>query len=440
MRALRGNRDRVCSASPRMSTQPEPARGTFDRHRKWLIILPFVATLLPLAMFEAGVRLFIEPSPYSYGKFRGAELPPLKLIPFPRAVRPDLEAPFQDLVVGGEKITRGDLFGYRREDPDIGYVNEENRRSKNGWWQSNEIGARSRTPTPRAVPVGLRRVVVFGDSFAAGTRLPQDAMWTAQLQGIRPDLDIVNLGIDGYGLGQALLLDRRMRGRIDYDVALYLFVPWHDPWHDVNVMRYLGEGWSSFTPMPRFVLDGEGLRLVPPFYPRGTMVYERDHPEASPELSAHLHTFDRFYIPYLYEPPPVVSRFVLWKLIAAKRGENARRRIREEIGRNVDGEAYELSRRILKTAHDEGAAAGHRVVVAVLPVQANLAQIGKSVEAREHWRRIVSGIRAQGIETIDLADALAAAPPEDLDAGYDGTHYGPRASAVIAGAIAAALR
>jgi hypothetical protein len=93
---------------------------------------------------------------------------------------------------------------------------------------------------------GSRRVAVFGDSFAAGTRVPQESTWTGSSKRNRPGLEVVNFGVDGYGMGQALLLDRRMRDRIDYGVALYVFVPWHDPWRDVNVVRYLGEGWNSF--------------------------------------------------------------------------------------------------------------------------------------------------------------------------------------------------
>jgi hypothetical protein len=415
-----------------------PTRPAERDHRygRWLVLLTVLAVVVPIALFEAGIRVFIAPSPRSYGTFRGVELPPLAIIPFAHPVSRNEEAPFEHLAVDGHPITRGDLFGYLKEDPDLGYVWEPNRRSKNGWWQSNELGARSRTPTPAAIPAGRTRVVVFGDSFAAGTRLPQEETWPAQLAAARPDLDVVNLGVDGYGLGQALLLDRRMRGRIDYDVALYLFVPWHDPWRDVNVIRYLGEGWGSYTPMPRFVLDGPGLRLIPPFYPRGSMVYERDYPTASPELRAHLRAYDRFYVPFLYEPPPVLSRFVIWKLLAARRGEEERRRIRFAIGTELDGEAFEVSRRILKVAGDEAAASGRRMIVAVLPVAADLGQLAESEDARDRWRRIVTGIGSRDVETVDLAEALAAAGPGELDEGRDGTHYGPKASAVIARALA----
>lgn len=420
-----------------MSETPAPRPS---RYRFWLFLLPVVAVVVPVAAFEIGLRFFVQPSPYSSGRLHGRELPPLKVVPFDHSMRPDAAQPIEGLVVDAKRITRGDLFGFLKEDPEIGYVWEPARRSANGWWESNALGARSRTATPRTVPGGLRRVAVFGDSFAAGTRVPQELTWPARLQALRPDLDVVNFGVDGYGMGQSLLLDRRMRAKIDYGIALYLFVPWHDPWRDVNVIRYLGEGWGSYTPMPRLVPDGEGLKLVPPYYARGTEVYDDDYLRLSPGLRDHLRAYDRFYIPSLYEATPVLSHLMLWNLIAARRGEDERRRVREEMGGRLDREAFEVTRRILKVARHEATESGRRVVVAVLPVQSDLAQLAKDPAARERWKGIVEGIRALGAQTIDLAPALSQATPDRIDEGYDGTHYGPNASEVIAEALARELK
>jgi hypothetical protein len=403
--------------------------------RVWVVALPVLAVALPLAAFEVGMRFVVKPSTRSAGLYRGIELPPVPVVPY-RFVRPDPGTPVPGAVVDGHPLTRGDLFGSLREDPEIGYALTPAFRSRYGWWESNELGARSRTPTSKAVPEGRRRVAVFGDSFAAGTRVPQESTWTVQLEAKRPGLEVVNFGVDGYGMGQALLLDRRMRDRIDYGVALYVFVPWHDPWRDVNVVRYLGEGWNSFTPMPRFVLDGAGIRLVPPLYPNGTAVYEKDFPAISPGMRDHLRAYDRFYVRSLHEPPPVISHLMLWKLVAGNRGANRRAEIREEIGRDVGGEAFEVCRRILKSADDEARARGAKVLVAVLPVQADLEQLAKDPGARDRWQHIVRSIHVRGIDTVDLAPSLLAAPAADIDFGADGTHYGPKVGAVVAQTLA----
>jgi hypothetical protein len=218
-----------------------------------------------------------------------------------------------------------------------------------------------------------------------------------------------------------------------------VWVPYHDPWRDVNVIRYLGERWGSSSPMPRFVLDGEGIRLVPPLYPRGTTVYERDYPEASPELRAHLRAYDRFYVPALYEPA-LATRLMFWKLIVARRERHTQKLTRRAIGTDVGGEAFELSRRILLTARDEGRTAGRRVVVVVLPVERDLEVLDRLDKARVRWRAIVDSLQARGLEVLDLAPALSVLPPEERDSGIDGTHYGPKMSRAIARASAEGVR
>ena len=59
---------------------------------------------------------------------------------------------------------------------------------------------------------------MFGDSFAAGTRLPHEQTWTSQLQALRPDLEVVNFGVDGYGgvVQLPLALDRVLAGESPY--------------------------------------------------------------------------------------------------------------------------------------------------------------------------------------------------------------------------------
>jgi hypothetical protein len=403
------------------------------------LVVPPGALIVGFLLFDAALRLAVEPSPRSYGKLRGHELPPVRLIPAPAPPVTDPAAPWSNLVVDGVPITHGDLFGSKREHPRIGYVWVESWTSANGWWRTNELGARRDRPAPREAPAGKRRIAFFGDSFAAATRVAQDQAWSTRLETLRPDLDVVNFGTDGYSSAQSFLRYQEVAGRIEMDVACFIFVPWHDPWRDVNVMRSLGEQWTSYTTMPRFVLEGDGLRFVPPLYERAATIYERHYPEPGTDLLAHLRAYDRFFVEATHVPPPGLGRLVTWKLLAAHRADEARRRIRMEIGGDLDGEAFEITRRIFAAATKEGSARGHRVVVGVLPVQRDLTNLERSELARERWRGILERFRLAGVETLDLSPTLLAAPPEDRDDGYDGTHYGPRANLRIAEALAAGL-
>ena len=282
-------------------------------------------------------------------------------------------------------------------------------------------------------------MLVFGDSFAAGTRLPGAETWAAQLQALRPDLEVVNFGVDGYGVGQSYLLFQRVREELDWDVALFVFVPRHDPWRDVNVSRWVGDSWPSYIPMPRFVLEGDDLRLVPAPYPKGTDVYRHDWPEASPTLRHHLRAYDYFYDPLLFESPPVVGHLVSWKLLAVWMAERRKAVKRRAIVDDLDGEAFTLCEHLLLRAQQDAAAAGKEFHVAVLPADGEAPAMRGSEGARQRWARMVGRLQGRGLHVVDLAPALVAAPAGDLDHGADGTHYGPRASAQLANALARAL-
>ena len=84
------------------------------------------------------------------------ERPPVKLIPYDRSPpKTDRDASYEGLVVDGDRISVGDIFGFHRDDPVLGYTPQENVVSLNGWWQSNNIGARKRRDTPPSVEISV---------------------------------------------------------------------------------------------------------------------------------------------------------------------------------------------------------------------------------------------------------------------------------------------
>src|SRR2546428_7764923 len=212
-----------------------------------------------LLALEGLLRAFVTPSPRSAGRLFGSELPPVHLIP---AEPP--QPPRRDAQPG--RIRYDDLNGIVRDDPVLGYAPREHAISTNGWWQSNNLGARARHDTASTVAPGTTRVLVFGDSFAAGSRVAQESAWPAVLAAAAPRLEAAKLGVDGYSLAQSLLRYRGLREAITHDVVVLTLSPRADLWRDLNTLpRPLG--WRPYRGMPRLVLDG-GLQLVPrPHYP-----------------------------------------------------------------------------------------------------------------------------------------------------------------------------
>ncbi len=136
------------------------------------VLLVLGSTLTALLLFEGVARLMVRPSAVAWGTLGGRELPPLRIVPQPASpdFNPDLPVPEQ--AADGERLTQGDLYGVFREDPEIGYTWAPSRVSRHGWWRANALGARADAETAVAVPAGKRRMLVFGDSFAALVAAP----------------------------------------------------------------------------------------------------------------------------------------------------------------------------------------------------------------------------------------------------------------------------
>ncbi len=404
-----------------------------------LTLLALSALLFSL-LFEGAVRLFVRVSPTSYGTLLGRDLPPVRVIP-PRL--PDPAAATATHAETTDAIGWADLQGTLREDAGLGYAPLERSTSPHGWWTTNDIGARSTTDTAPQPPPGTRRLLVFGESFASGSRVRQADAWPAVL-GATTGLDVVNLAVDGYGMGQSFLRFRRLAPALGYDTAMLVFVPSTDLWRDVNTIRALAKpSWNSYTVMPRFALDDGRLVLAPSPYELGSDVYADNAAGLGDRLRRHLLAYDRFYFRSRYESPPILGNLVLYKIAAQVYASLRKSLLLRRMGAGhfaLDSEAVQVSRKIVEAMRAEVRSAGRRFVLALLPEHAELRHLRRSARSAANWRALVSTMCADDTACIDLAPALLAAPPEQLDRGYDGSHFGPAGNRVIAGAIADGLR
>jgi lysophospholipase L1-like esterase len=395
------------------------------------MILALGVAVVTLGALELGLRAFVRPSRQSTGRLFGSELPPVRLVP-PEAPRrvPRAAAP--------GRIRQDDLTGLIREDRELGYAPRESACSTNGWWQSNNLGARARRDTSTGTAPGTTRVLVFGDSFASGSRVPQESAWPAVLEASHPELEVVSLGVDGYGAAQSWLRYRALRDRVAHHVVVLTLSPRADFWRDVNTLRAL-VGWRSYTVMPRFILDDGTLRLVPGPYDPPTAIYADNRSAPSPRLLDHLRAYDRFYVPWMYEPLPApladsaLARFVLarWHDVLISR--------RQAEALEPGSEALTVSGRIAQAMRDDAAERGARFLLVLLPSERDVKRLRRSDAERNAWERIVAGLSEYGVPYLDLAPALIAAPADRIDRGFDGTHHGPRTNALVADGVARAL-
>jgi hypothetical protein len=132
-----------------------------------------------------------------------------------------------------------------------------------GQLESFRFDADGARPSP-AFPAGHSAcVAAFGDSFTYGQEASDEDAWgnrLAETLGCR----VANFGVPGYGVDQAYLrYGRKADALAPASVVVVGFFP-------ENIMRHVNQyvgfrvGRGNLLFKPRFVLEDEGLRLVPP--------------------------------------------------------------------------------------------------------------------------------------------------------------------------------
>lgn len=119
---------------------------------------------------------------------------------------------------------------------------------------SNSQGLRGRREYAVPKPSGVQRVLVLGDSFTFGDEVGDEETYCHYLQGMLPaEIEILNLGVHGYGHDQMLLYLQEVGARYRPDVVLLGFVA-QDMERNLLAFRDFAK--------PHFNLGAAGLRLA----------------------------------------------------------------------------------------------------------------------------------------------------------------------------------
>ena len=160
------------------------------------------------------------------------------------------------LYFGSFRALRTDLMrrNYPAElHPTLGYVPKANFASRDNHWGTlvsiDADGMRRNGDGPR--PAGPVTAVV-GDSFTFGDEVDDDASWPAALERTL-GTPVVNGGVFGYSLAQAVLRAEAMLERYQCASLVVSFIP-----DDLTRCEFQ----KRYTLLPVFELDGDGLRLT----------------------------------------------------------------------------------------------------------------------------------------------------------------------------------
>jgi len=367
------------------------------------VLLNLVPLLLLLAGGEIAVRSLSHPSP------RGPTFMNMPLLPWA----------WSDVVSHNRALLeRTSVKGsYLVADSLLGWAIGPSRRSADGLYFSSVEGLRS--PEPGAVFAGRRarhRVAIVGDSFTFGLEVGYADTWGYRLErALGLDVQVLNFGVDGYGVDQAYLhYQRDVRPWRPEVVILGLIT--HDLYRSLATYTFVSfPGWPFPFAKPRFVIEADRLRLlnVPLISPEEIL--------AAGSISAlPFVSYDPGYAPEEWRRNPLDVSY-LYRLLFSKF-----RRWSEDSASAVNDQAVRLNREIVRSFIREVTAAGSIPVVVYFPSRVDFRLLGREAG----WRSLAQTMLREGdIPHIDLTGcvgALAAATR------FGPQHLSPRGNAAVA--------
>ncbi|HUR29093.1 MAG TPA: hypothetical protein VM509_12965, partial [Planctomycetota bacterium] len=258
---------------------------------------------------------------------------------------------------------------YVVRDPELGWTIGPNGESNGGGsellYRSNAQGIRadpSRTYAD-AVPVGKVRIVTVGDSFTHGDEVENQDTWQRRLEEGRPDLEVLNLGVPGYGTDQALLRWRRDGSRFQSQFVILGIWP-ENMCRNLGCFRYYLVPTESFACKPRMLVEDGALRVInSPVLQGEALAATLAEPESHPLLANDFWYRARETRPKAFQSVRVfrVAESVLSAL------ERKRERMRLYTGANPKG--IDITVAIARQFADDVRAAGATPIVLLIPMR-----------------------------------------------------------------------
>lgn len=133
--------------------------------------------------------------------------------------------------------------------------------------QANETGFRSSAPFRETRAAGVRRVLLFGDSFTAGDAVSNGQRYSDLLESDIPRLEVYNYALPGTGTDQHYLVWREFARGVEHDLVVIAVLVENVRRVMARYRPYLGEdGSERLFAKPYYTLEAGRLCLhqVPP--------------------------------------------------------------------------------------------------------------------------------------------------------------------------------
>ena len=326
---------------------------------------------------------------------------------------------------------------YHQFDPVLGWSIRPNSRVENDeiLYVSNDIGIRAMRHYDESPPPGVIRVAAFGPSYVHGDEVAYESTWEYHIEDLRPDLEVMNWGVNGYGTDQAFL--RYQIQGVTYSPHIVI-IGFEEENQDRNVNRFrpfyaFGTGIPLTKPM--FVLDGEGLRLLEnPFESLAALADKiRSDPNGFLDIVC---PYDLFCDPERYRTSPwdaIKSYRILHTLAFDLQGGN--QRSPEQLAQ----EEEQIKQTSLRLIHMFVQSVREHRATPVVVMFPGLGTVERYQKGKPPvYAEGVRLLQSQGIYVLDLAASFVEANGPNLDFTHffaPGGHYNDAGNRVVSQAI-----
>ncbi|MBN2070072.1 MAG: hypothetical protein JW814_01340 [Candidatus Krumholzibacteriota bacterium] len=305
-------------------------------------------------------------------------------------------------------------------------------------YSTNSIGARGCREYSSEPPDGKTRVTTFGDCLTFGDGSAFEDTWQAKLEALDGRFEVINLGVEGYGPGQAFLRYLRSGEQLRRQGAAILSIATSNIFKPLNIFRpFYSYDHGIMLSKPGFSISNSSLAIIPnPLDSLERYQELLNNPRA--ELN-RIGALDR-YFQQTYRGS-IFDLFPHHRLLKIAQSELRRRR--QTILRSGSlaprSESLQTSLAIFDEFHYRAASAGTRPIFILFPLKKEIDRFIR--KGARPYDPIISHFIKNDYEFIDMLDPFNAALKKDGNQGfYMGRHLSPNANGIIAEAVLAFLR
>jgi hypothetical protein len=319
-------------------------------------------------------------------------------------------------------------------DKDLGWTHapKRERRSAGQVFRTNSKGMRADREYTTETRPGVSRLAAFGDSFTHCSEVTQRDCWAVLLEHALPGTEVLSFGVSAYGPDQAWLRYQR-DGRPYRPCGVLIGYYVGDIDRVVNRFRpFLLPDDGIVMSKPRFLLDGDGLKLLP--NPATKPKQFSDPLWVEQTLGQH----DAWYFPGTFIAGPLDGSWVVRLARTAAYRQARAPLLRDERSYPLygeDREAYQITGRILIQFAEQVRSEGATPTVVVFPGRQDLLA---SLTGSKPHDRLVSWLTGAGIPTVDMTESILV---EAQRIGFDPLfaahgHYTDIGNRIVAGKLA----